>query len=219
MQLLPWYYHATCPILNTVLFSTVTCTQCWRSRWLIRRQRRRACHGNWRQLYIAVQRAVMLPGATHTTPGRNAPHPTGTLCRCDHRLHTMSCSEAQTMRLLECLIWWNPNQFQIRFSETAKTSKTGLVDIIIMSITHTRTHPFQPVPKVKPIWILLKQETVSGSGIGWDICKFAPCSIQIIMPAPRHSVFTGRMPFLPPNQQCQSTEGTDTAITSVNKCI
>jgi len=26
------------------------------------------------------------------------------------------------------------------------------------------------------------------------------------LPAPHHSVFTGRMPFLPPNQQCQSTE-------------
>jgi len=28
-------------------------------------------------------------------------------------------------------------------------------------------------------------------------------------PAPHHSVFTGRMPFLPPNQQRQSTEGND----------
>ena len=27
------------------------------------------------------------------------------------------------------------------------------------------------------------------------------------MPAPHHSVFTGRMFFLPPNQQRQSTEG------------
>jgi len=27
------------------------------------------------------------------------------------------------------------------------------------------------------------------------------------MPAPHYSVFTGRMPFLPPNQQRQSTEG------------
>jgi len=27
------------------------------------------------------------------------------------------------------------------------------------------------------------------------------------MPAPHHSFFTGRMPFLPPNQQRQSTEG------------
>ena len=61
--------------------------------------------------------------------------------------------------------------------------------------------------KVKPIWILLKQETVSGSGISWTICKSAPLSRQITSPVPHHSVFTGRMPFLPPNQQRQSTEG------------
>ena len=59
---------------------------------------------------------------------------------------------------------------------------------------------------VKPIWILLKQETVSGSGISWTICKSAHRSRQITTPAPHHSVFIGRMPFLPPNQQCQSTD-------------
>jgi len=60
--------------------------------------------------------------------------------------------------------------------------------------------------KVKPLWILLKQETVSGNGISWAICKSAPRSRQITTPASQHSVFfTGRMPFLPPNQQCQST--------------
>jgi len=48
---------------------------------------------------------------------------------------------------------------------------------------------------------------VSGSGISWAICKSAPSSRQITMPAPHHSVFTGRMPFLLPNQQHQSTEG------------
>jgi len=31
-------------------------------------------------------------------------------------------------------------------------------------------------------------------------------SRQITTPAPHHSVFTGRMPFLLPNQQCQNTE-------------
>ena len=41
--------------------------------------------------------------------------------------------------------------------------------------------------KVKPIWILLKQETVSGSGISWAICKSAPHSRQ--MQHPHHSVF------------------------------
>ena len=36
---------------------------------------------------------------------------------------------------------------------------------------------------------LLKQETVSGSGISWAICKPAPRSRQITTPAPHHSVF------------------------------
>ena len=61
--------------------------------------------------------------------------------------------------------------------------------------------------KVKPIWILLKQETMSGSGISWAICNYAPCSRQITTPASHHSVFYRPMPFLPPNQQRQSTEG------------
>jgi len=32
------------------------------------------------------------------------------------------------------------------------------------------------------------------------------------MPVSHHSVFTSRMPFLPPNQQCQSTEGTEVPL-------
>ena len=82
----------------------------------------------------------------------------------------------------------------------------------------THTHPFNgPFPglpgwagtrKVKPIWILLKQETVSSSGISWAICKSASRYRQITMPVPHQSFFTGWMPFLPPNQQRQSTEGT-----------
>ena len=39
------------------------------------------------------------------------------------------------------------------------------------------------------IWILLKQQTVSGSGISWAICKSARCSRQITMPAPHNSSF------------------------------
>ena len=88
--------------------------------------------------------------------------------------------------------------------------------------THTRlTALFPGLPgrastrKVKPIWILLEQETVSGSGISWTICKSASRSRQITMPAPhRSSFFTGQMPFLPPNQQRQSTEGTWLILTN-----
>jgi len=36
---------------------------------------------------------------------------------------------------------------------------------------------------------------------------FAPRSRQITTSVPHHSVFAGRMPFLSPNQQRQSTEG------------
>jgi len=36
------------------------------------------------------------------------------------------------------------------------------------------------------------------------------------MPAPHHSVFTGRMPFLPHNQQRQSTEGIFELVLSLN---
>ena len=66
--------------------------------------------------------------------------------------------------------------------------------------THTHPHTrltalFLGLPgwpgtrQVKQIWISLKQETVSGSGISWAICKSAPCSRQITTPAPHHSVF------------------------------
>jgi len=55
---------------------------------------------------------------------------------------------------------------------------------------------------------------VSGSGISQAICKSAPHSRQTT-PATHHSVFTGQIqiPFLPPNQQCQSTEGNVTTNT------
>ena len=47
-----------------------------------------------------------------------------------------------------------------------------------------------------------------GSGISWTMRKqSAPCSRQITTPTPHQSIFTGRLLFLTPNQQRQSTEG------------
>ena len=61
---------------------------------------------------------------------------------------------------------------------------------------------------------------MSGSGISWAMYKSAPCSRQMTTSAPHHSVFTGRMPFLPPNQQRQSTGGAElcTEMTCRVKC-
>jgi len=62
--------------------------------------------------------------------------------------------------------------------------------------THTHVHLTALYPglhgwagtrKVKPIRILLEQETVSGSGISWAIRKSAPRSRQITTSAPSHS--------------------------------
>ena len=58
---------------------------------------------------------------------------------------------------------------------------------------------------VKPIWILLKQVTVSGSGISWAVCKSAP-SLQTDNQATTQFLQAGR-PSCPPNQQHRSIEG------------
>ena len=83
----------------------------------------------------------------------------------------------------------------------------------IHTYTDTHTHPFNGpfsgttqvsrYQQVKPVWILLKQETVSGPYM--QVCT----SLQTDNHAstPPLSFFTGRVPLLPPNQQRQSTEG------------
>ena len=65
--------------------------------------------------------------------------------------------------------------------------------------------------KVKTNLHLLEQEIVSGSGICWAICKSAPHPRQPRQ-HPTTQFFTGRMPFLAPNQQCQSTEGINKVV-------
>jgi len=55
-----------------------------------------------------------------------------------------------------------------------------------------------------------------GSGISWTICKqSAPGSRQTTTLTPHHSIFTGQTLILTPNQQCQSTKGTDFMISSL----
>jgi len=71
----------------------------------------------------------------------------------------------------------------------------------------------KPVPstrKAKPVWIYeARDDEVSVcSGISWTICKQSACpSRQITTPTHQLSIFTSRMLFLTPSQQCESTEG------------
>ena len=122
------------------------------------------------------------------------------------------------------LFWMRSKTYMSKIN--LQISKSSIVWTVwyteqIMNI-HTYMHPLNgPLSrttqvsrtrKVKPIWILLEQETVGGSGIRWAVYKSAPHCRQITTQAPHHSVFTGRMPFLSPNQQRQSTEGLHNCI-------
>ena len=86
----------------------------------------------------------------------------------------------------------------IKFENTMPICSWVMCGICVYAHTHTYTRLTALSPglprwagtrKEKAIWILLKQETVSGSGISWNICKSAPRSRQITMPTPHHSVF------------------------------
>ena len=92
-----------------------------------------------------------------------------------------------------------PRMNLTKFSNVTEHCVVRLLQLLIwltsVSQTHTHTHthltaicPGLPrwasTRKVKPIWILLKQETVSGSGISWAIGKSAPRSRQITTSAP-----------------------------------
>ena len=110
--------------------------------------------------------------------------------------HLSACSQVTTGSMLathpntlfSALHWWHLPLF------------TSTLFYYYHYHTHTHTHnrllalcPGLPgwagTRKVKPVWILLKQVTVSGSGISWAVCKSAPRSREITMPASHHSVF------------------------------
>jgi len=119
--------------------------------------------------------------------------------------HDKSSILSLTRSIIMCT---NANSLWIisRQLEKPVTVLHGIKKLLIYTHTHTcLTAHCLGLPgsastrKVKPIWILLEQETVSGSGISWATCKSASRSRQTTTPAPHHSVFTGRVPFLPPN--------------------
>ena len=90
-------------------------------------------------------------------------------------------------------------------------------------VLHTHTHLFYG-PLSGTTWESWYQkgktsldfaETVSGSGIGWAICKAAPHSRQITMPTPHHSFFY-RLDALP---DAQPTASLHWILHSVLSCI
>ena len=114
---------------------------------------------------------------------------------------------------------WSPARRIERCSPYQQTTQRAWLGLFI---TKLHTHPFNGTfsgttgwagtRKVKPIWILLKQETASGSGISWAICKSASHSRQITMPVPHHSKVFYRPDALPAAQPTASKHWRDNSI-------
>ena len=118
------------------------------------------------------------------------------------RLHSERFTAQQIMTLIQ-LVTASESECECDTDQTSHYT-TG----IKATYTHTRTRLtalFPGLPRwagtrytKKPIWILLKQETVSGSGISWDIYKSANHSRQITTPAPHRSVYLQALPVAQP---------------------
>ena len=139
---------------------------------------------------------------------RPCPQP-DTATSADNSIHTVTQSANQSTNhpinksvnqsISEMLLWtiyWAATHKQLqslKWTTMTSTAKHASIDLLL---DHTHTHgPLSGTTqvtgtrKVKPIWILLEQETVGGSGVSWAICNSTPRSRQITMPAPHHSVF------------------------------
>ena len=114
------------------------------------------------------------------------------VCLCTGRI---ACVTNCCTGLLQIQQWiinlaWENGSFMPNYSR-CWSIRSWLSESWKLAHTHLFNGPFSGTTRVsryqkdKPIWILLKQETVSGSGIS----KSAPCSRQITTPAPHHSVF------------------------------
>ena len=129
-----------------------------------------------------------------------------------------------TVRMLYHNMYWLLYILDLRFvlfmyncSLTLRNKQICYVTTKSNMHTHTHTHPFNgPLSETTQVSRYQKGKTnldftgARDSEWQWHqlgMCKSAPRSRQITMPEPHHSVFTSRMPFLPPNQQRQSTEG------------
>ena len=108
------------------------------------------------------------------------------------------------------------------FTVTHTLCATQILLLTYLHATNTHTHTrlmdlFPGLPrwagtrKVKPIWILLKQETVSGNGISWAICKSALRFRQTTTPETHHSLFY-RADALPAAQPTASKHWRESAI-------
>jgi len=104
-------------------------------------------------------------------------------------LHTLSLM-LQIGALTNCLTMGGKSATTEQSAPVKPTTDSLLWNHKYSLYWHTHTHPFNGLlsetTQVSRYWILVKQETVSGSGISWAICKSASRSRQITTSVPHH---------------------------------
>ena len=155
--------------ISHVIITTINITQKWLSLYL------------WAESWsnrLEVGLSAVVVDSDHSRLHHSDAH-----CRCTLDIHG---AELHGQRLVSvCYHQYPLLQIHLDIKNTHNSNITH---------THTRLTALCPglpgsagTRKVKPSWIL--QDTVSDSGISWDICKSASHSTQITMPAPHQSVF------------------------------
>ena len=139
-------------------------------------------------------------------------------------LWNLSCGETASQHIVVNSFqvhWTGSKSLTWNFSALYKNHSNSWNRIIHHSVPlngeYTHTHPFNgPFSRTTQVSryqkgktnLDLKQETVSGSGISWDVCKSALRSRQITTPATHHSVFY-RLDALPATQPTASKHWRD----------
>jgi len=93
-----------------------------------------------------------------------------------------------------------------QLTETKHSPQQGPGIFIILAqwpVLHDKLAVLSRYPTVKPDWTTAAWDVGSGSSADWN----SRTSSHITTTIPKHCASTGQMPLLPPNQQCQSTEG------------
>ena len=147
------------------------------------------CNPRWYQLIqVFLENRPLLNGCSSRSPCCN--HSTcHCCCNAGLSLPDYPASVANTMGHKQAVMWpaWHHHHGNFTNIQHTHTRLTALCLGLL---------GWAGIRKVKPIWILLKQETVSGSGISLATCKQ---SAHRSMPAPQHSVFY-RLDVLPATQ-------------------
>ena len=88
---------------------------------------------------------------------------------------------------------------------------------LLYRLTHTHTRLTDFFPGL-PGWILLKQETVSGSGISWTICKSASRSRQPCQHPTTQSYLQAGCPSCRPTNSVKALKALIVPTNEVGKC-